>query len=146
MGDWINVSIPYSSGLWFSQVGIFCDRLRFDTVSIPYSSGLWFSRRYYGAVNYGEAVFQSRIHPVSDFHNEGLAGPRWRPQMFQSRIHPVSDFHLRFPPRNLRENSECFNPVFIRSLIFTYARRTYSDSEWESVSIPYSSGLWFSPR
>ena len=82
-------------------------------------------------------LFQSRIHPVSDFHApEDLhqwcfnpvfirsliftADRSWsihvHPWVFQSRIHPVSDFHGLSHPFI---HEDCFNPVFIRSLIFT---------------------------
>ena len=164
------VSIPYSSGLWFSlatgcagarENQAFQSRIHpvsdfhlilesallsmLLLVSIPYSSGLWFSQKRGSDKSLLPGLFQSRIHPVSDFHKrKGRSMPRML-RLFQSRIHPVSDFHWRSSIRLAPPVPICFNPVFIRSLIFTNyleSRRTLFRKV--SVSIPYSSGLWFS--
>ena len=114
-------------------------------------------------------LFQSRIHPVSDFHWRAKKGCVWIrlwEDLFQSRIHPVSDFQLTvaapkawekqscFNPVFIRSliftghalaptirNRTCFNPVFIRSLIFTEIRDGICEANGDLVSIPYSSGL-----
>ena len=85
-------------------------------------------------------MFQSRIHPVSDFHTLNYLGYLGDYEVFQSRIHPVSDFHWVNAPEADAEGKLFQSRIHPVSDFHGGAGGDASDVTI-NVSIPYSSGL-----
>ena len=164
------VSIPFSSGLWFRGGTYFDLGERGQYVSIPFSSGLWFRADTIEVPGGTITIsFQSPFHRgcgseviakgrddkgetnVSIPFSSGLWFRAKRVGRRKARLPDPfqSPFHRGCGSEGLKTCSKrapplvSFNPLFIGAVVPSSSAECGGKSSGRSVSIPFSSGLWF---